>query len=198
MTISKTSIFKMACLHIKQKPINDPDEATIPAQYLSIFWDLALEATLQAHDWDFAHRRLTLAVHDDDPPDDWGYRYDFPADCIQPLSIAKEIRAHRSPIAFKVELSVDASEKTILTDQEDAILEYTRRVTNPAIFTAQFAEALSYRLAAYVALSVAGKADYEQKCLQAFAQSIRLASMFDARAGQSDEEPDSEFVTARN
>jgi hypothetical protein len=77
-----------------------------------------------------------------------GYTYVMPDDCIKPRKL------ENSTHDFEIR------EGVILTIAEDAILEYTKRVTNESLFPTTFSLVLSARLAAGVALTMVGqKAD---------------------------------------
>lgn len=114
----------------------------------------------------------------DYPPPPWLYEYVYPTDCLAMARIVQQIQDYYvgtpytsggsntypyvvgpgSP--FKVQTGTDANDNqqnVILTNQYQAIGVYTMRVTNPALFGAQFIEALVQALAAKLALALSGQ-----------------------------------------
>lgn len=114
----------------------------------------------------------------DYPSPPWLYEYAYPEDCIQLSRIVQQIQNYYvgtpyttggtntypyvvgpgSP--FKVTTDEDANgnqQNVVLTNQYQAIAVYTMRVTNPALFSAQFVEALVQALAAKLALALTGQ-----------------------------------------
>jgi hypothetical protein len=112
------------------------------------------------------------------PAPPWLYEYAYPTDCIQMSRIVQQIQnyyvgtpyttggSNTYPYAvgpgspFKVTTDEDSQgqqQSVILTNQYQAIGVYTMRITNPALFGAQFVEALVQALAAKLALALSGQ-----------------------------------------
>lgn len=112
------------------------------------------------------------------PSPPWLYEYAYPIDCIQMSRVVQQIQNYyvgtpyttggtsTYPYAvgpgspFKVMTDADAQgqqQNVILTNQYQAIGVYTMRITNPALFGAQFVEALVQALAAKLVLALSGQ-----------------------------------------
>lgn len=189
----------MALGHIRAVTIASFDEVSVNANHVRTFYDIARQATLENYDWSFCRKRRSLALLAEDPPDTWTYRYEYPPNCITPRYIAYPgVRRPIEPIPFDMELDDAGTSRTILTDQQSAVLVYTLDVENPSLFSAGFVDALSWRLAAYLAVPCAGRPDDEKRCMGWWQGLTSVAETNDANAGQADKEPDGEFITARN
>ena len=127
-----------------------PPDGSRQAALCALYYPYARDALLEARDWTFATRRVTLADLDD-PVGVWLYRYAYPSSCFR---ISKVLGAssddHEPTEPFTVE-TISTGERTILTDVEEATAVYIHKVTDLTKFTVGAITALSYILASYVA-----------------------------------------------
>ena len=82
------------------------------------------------------------------------------------ITPAKAVIANPTPSDFKVLLSPTTKTKCIATNVEIAWCEFTYQVTDPTVFDPKFIEALSYRMGASLAQSLAGNIQLGQSLLQ--------------------------------
>lgn len=138
------------------------------------FYPLARDVTLEKHQWDFATVRKALVVSTALPPSTWKYCYDIPTGMMDFISILDpdatndytapvvftQQGAYTAPVPnlgvptpwpFVVEWDETTSKRVIYTDMENAVGRYTIGVTATTSFSAQFVDALAYRLASYLA-----------------------------------------------
>jgi hypothetical protein len=119
------------------------------------------------------------------PPPGWAYEYAYPSDCLLPLWIVPQFSTgfasgvpittavtggapqfwNGPPVRFKVAIdqitngipAINGDDtKVILTSQEQAILAYVKRVTNPDVWDSQFQQALVASLAARLVFTLTG------------------------------------------
>ena len=113
------------------------------------------------------------------PPPPWAYEYAYPSDCLKPLWVVPQFTTgfasgipittattggvpaywQGPPVRYKVGVDQDLNGndiKVILTNQEDAILAYCRRVTNPDVWDSQFDQAVVAALAGRLAIPLTG------------------------------------------
>lgn len=150
------------------------------ARKLSLHWAPAVDAILSAAHWNFARKQAALALLKDgtlSPPDSvpqpWLYEYAPPADSLlsryimptftsSPASLPGPVAAldaSTPAVRFIVSSDVDTNGSpvnVILTNQPEALLVYTYRVTNPELFDGQFVVALAAYLGSRVAISLTG------------------------------------------
>lgn len=150
--------------------INPPDSSA-QAGHCSRFYPIARDALLEMHAWGFATLRVSLAQVTNPFPQ-WQYAYAAPSDALNylevldpnapddysfplPLAGTQPFYAPRqsvgiyTPQPFQVE-TIDGKE-VILTDQESAVLRYTRTVTDAAQFSPLFVQGLATLLASHLA-----------------------------------------------
>lgn len=139
----------------------DPPEGSAQAEHCSRFYTIARDTFLDEHQWNFCTRRALLAQLAATPPSPWAFGYAVPADMIDVVAVlANDARSDHSaggpgistytPQPFVAE--VDNTGSTVIyTNQLDATLRYTARVTDTAKFPPQFVNALAMKLASLLA-----------------------------------------------
>lgn len=200
-------IWNLAVSHLGiGKEIGDVDERTPEAQACNRFWEKARDEVLRDHDWPFAKKKAALVLvsesEDDDHPDtnfDFAYRY--PSDCLKVRRIDSGVRTDYRSARVSFDLMADDQGTLILTDKEEAYIEYTSTdAQNPARWHADFVMAVSYRLAAYIASRLTKGDPFKvgQVAMAFFRMSIVKAKANAANEVQADEDPDSALIIARN
>lgn len=156
-----------------------PTEKSKEANQCRFYYEPARDAVLQAVRWNFARKQINLALLADITqgqvvPVPWSYMYTYPPDCIQgryimpmfdalPGTIPGQVSApvyKGPPVKYIVSNEPDTSgadTKVILTNQNQAVLVYTKKVVDPNMFDAQFVEALVMTLAAKLVRPLTGQ-----------------------------------------
>ena len=169
MAASDVVICNLALNHIGSdallSSINPPD-GSVESGYCARYYPVARQELIETFPWTFAKTRVALSALSTNPSSVWTYAYAEPSDMIQPQRIlttstldvygffpfggllrADEVAlfSERGSANFEVENGV------VLTHEENAVLLYTRDITDTSRFTAGFTVALSYLLASYLA-----------------------------------------------
>lgn len=161
----------------------DPPEGSAQAEHCARFYPHARDTLLEMFPWSFATKRASLAQVAFDWPQ-WQYAYATPSDMLRAVSILSPdstddqtvVAAHseiKTPQVFAIEAASDGS-RIILTNQEDATLRYTARVTDTTRFTPIFTQALVHHLASMLAGPImkgdvgAAEAKRQTQFMQAF------------------------------
>lgn len=161
-------------------------ENSAEARALSRQFEQAREDVLSAAHWNFARKQLTLTLLKDgtlSPPDTvpqpWLYEYAYPSDCVaaryvMPLFTDVGVGAsifgpdfamgargdsQSPPVRFLVSTDEDDQGnplRVILTNQPQAVLVYTARITNPQVYDGPFTRALANYLGALVSIALTG------------------------------------------
>lgn len=187
--MDKATICNMALAHIKAARITTLSERSEEAEYCNIFYDTARKATLEAFNWSFARKNMALVQMNEYTGDDFTrygftYRYAYPSDCAKARYIPRAGTAGRPfspyadtyepqryvmadaaaiPARFKLELGDTENRRTILTNEEDAVLVYTKDITDTNLFNGQFVLALSYHLAGLLGTPLGkGRSDFDR------------------------------------
>nr|BDD45117.1 phage protein [bacterium] len=201
MATSKTQICNMALAHIGHTSrISNVDSATSPeATNCALFFDQCRDTLLEAQRWPFAVRRVTLQDLGT-PYDDWDYRYAYPNTCKLALKIVNTYaRAdqEQNRIPFRIVDQDDGLGRAILTDQQNAVLEFNYAVTDVTLFPHTFVMALSLLLASTIATPLQVDPKITSNVFQQYGAWMNEAAQIALREEQPDVQPDSTLVTGR-
>lgn len=198
---SSTEICNMALGHLGVgKDIASLAENSAEARACNRYYNIAVQAVIADFPWPFATRFATLALVEADPTDEWAYSYRYPADCMMIRRILSGVRQDSLASREEYRIASDTMGAIILTDKENAQIEYTVMPADTALFPVDFIEALSYRIAWAVAPTLTGGDPFKlgDRAARAYAESIAAA-----KSGAANEESppvplESEFIRARD
>jgi len=177
MTASIISICNLALGHCGGFSIGALDEQSVEARLCSRHYEVCRDEALRNFKWPFATKIRPLALVDGVEYPEWEYVYAYPADCLAARRIVAEgsRSAPSTPLEYSVVSSDARTSKYLLCDTEDAYLEYTARITDPAQFDPQFISALSYRLAADLITGLSGDSRERVNLLQIYGSLVNEA-----------------------
>lgn len=149
----------------------DPPEGSAQAQHCARFYPIARDALLEMHAWGFSTKRITLPLLSE-TLEQWKYVYQAPSDALNIMAIlapdAEDDYSANLPVPYiqqgiintgqglytpqpyEVETLQDGSQ-VIYTNQENATLRYTAKITDTTQFSPLFTSALTHLLASYLA-----------------------------------------------
>lgn len=184
-----------------------PPEGSAQAEHCSRFYPIARDSLLEQHDWKFNTRRVTGALLTEAPLIGWLYAYAMPANVMRVLAVVPPLSTGLDPSfnipgyttnadpysvqeptaqPFAVEILADGTQ-VIYTNQPDAIIIHTIRITDSGQFSPLFVDTLSWYLASYMAGPIikgdVGAAE-AKRCLQVAMTLMGKATMSDARNNQ--------------
>ena len=196
---TKVGICNMALAHLGHgQYVTDIDtEQSAEAKVSRIFYDSALEAILRDYTWPFATRFMALALIEEDPTDEWGYSYRYPNDCLFVRRIFSGQRNDNSDSRVRYIVSSDEAGVMIYADSVEAEIEFTSKMTNPGLFPADFSLALSYRLAAYIAPTLARDSNLAKECYALYQYHSGRALANGKNEEQKDRQTESDLILAR-
>lgn len=198
---SMIDVFNMALSNIAARAfVQSLTEDSNERKYCSANIDNAMESILEDHDWGFASSYENLALlkkYNDTvpPPKPWLYQYSYPTLCIKVREIVR-LSDNDSEIPFKVDLSNDI--KVIHTDIENAILRYTKRISNLALFSPRAVEALGWKLSTRIVIPLTHNLKLKQNAEQSYVNALAEAktSSFNENVNRPEREP--ELILARS
>lgn len=200
MASSETEICNIALSNLGQsKTIASLTEQSEEARACSLLYPVARDAVLRDFKNGFSKKTAVLNLVEEDPSTEWGFSYRVPSDCLFVRRIVSGIRNETEDTKISFDIAADDQGSLILTDQEDAEIEYTYRVTQVSRFPADFVMALAFRLAAYMAPRLTGSDQFkiQQRMMQAYQIEIARSHQNAANESQWDVFPDSEFERSR-
>ncbi len=147
MAVNETSVCNLALALLGQATIMSLNDESQAARFCSRLYAQTRDEVLQAHRWNFALKRATLAKLSDGQESEWAYAYQLPVDVLRVL----ELNGHAESDRF-----FEIEGRRLLTDEVQAVIRYIRQVTDAVYFTPLFVEALSVKLASKLALPLMG------------------------------------------
>lgn len=125
----------------------DPPDGSVEADLCATFYPQAVTEMLEMADWAFARKRVALSLLATNDSEIWAYAYGKPSDCLVPQRIPTG-----SPTAVGQDTEpFDVEGDIIFANKAEAVLMYTRPVTDSTKFSGTFTVALSYLLASHLA-----------------------------------------------
>lgn len=123
-----------------------PVDGSAESDYCASFFALARNEMLEMADWTFARKRVELALITG-PTTTWLYTYALPSDCMVPRRILTDT---------SLNMEEDGEQYNIegiylFSNKQNAVLVYTRPITDAGTFSPSFVTAMGYLLASYLA-----------------------------------------------
>lgn len=203
---SVISICNAALRMLKVSTINSLTEGSEQARACSAVYDGARRALLRLATWNFARTFCELAASAAWTGNSlWRYAYVLPTDCLYAMRVfasgamseaagtaafAQQASAAAADERFELGLikeeigGVSNMARVVFTNADGAYLEYIADVKDPKLFDPMFAKALSYNLAAELAIPLAGSSEagsYYARLADEALASARLACANEGR-----------------
>ena len=198
----KTGICNMALSHLAQsKEIADVDtERSQEASACRRFYQPSVDEALR----DFPQPYLTiiapLALVEENPNDEWAFSYRYPSDCSKAIRILSGYRNDTPETRVPYRIIKDDQGSLILTDYENAELEYAQVSDDPGSWAPDFVMALSLLLAFYIAPRVTAGDPFKlgERAYRNYMLSFSKAKANAIGEQQSELPPESSSINARN
>jgi len=168
MGTSKLDIINLALLRIGESPIQSLDEASTPARTAKLLYDNSRRAILRDYDWNFAMKTAPLATVESDVSG--CYAFVVPADCLRVVEVFQSEGSQRSSIWFRV------YGKRIYTHEYVPFVKYVKDEEDTSFFDSKFSEALTYKLAGELAMSVKQSESLMASMLNAYQNLVATAA----------------------
>lgn len=198
---SMIDVFNMALSNIAARAfVQSLTEDSNERKYCSANIDNAMESVLEDHDWGFAssYENLALLKKYNDaspPPKPWLYQYSYPTLCIKVREIVR-LSDNNNEIPFKIDLSNDI--KVIHTDIENAILRYTKRISNTSLFSSRATEALAWKLSTRIVIPLSHNLKLKQNAELSYLNALAEAKTADFNENVNRPEREPELILARS
>lgn len=203
MADSEVEICKLALGNIGDTSVVtsiSPPDANKAARGCALYYAPTRDLLLSQVDFNFSRHTTDLELVTGASIPNWDYVYRYPNDCHHIWRIVNEavdLETDETKIPYEVFSDEENSGKLIATNQPDAILRYSRKITDVTLFSPLFVECLQWSLASKLAVYL--KADPK---LSAYASQqargwLNEAGTQSLREGYKGPRPQSEFVTGR-
>jgi len=181
MAISDTAICNIALLHVGGgRILSLGDETSEEGVACEILYQPTVDEVLSSAPWSCATTRRALAsLSDDIIGEDFAYSFQLPSTpyCLLPLDMIG---------AEKAEWKVEG--RVLYTNQSEVNLRFVQRLTDPSRFDALLVKAISYRLAADLAVDLSESRANRQDMLVLYEAQRKKALIIDAKRRGQDQD----------
>lgn len=142
MANSAVDICNSALILVGAERINSLSDANKSARICNEIFDDLRDKLLTHHPWNFAIKRQALAMSSETPVFEYSYQFQVPSDCLRVID---------------TNLGDDQWHKEgdfIVTNFSDVKIKYISRVTDISKWSWGFRDALTYKIAMYLAYSL--------------------------------------------
>ena len=171
---SVVDICNLALNEIGEEPIMDLLEDSKQSRLCNQFYELTRDMILRAHPWNFAIKRVELAMLAETPAFDYSYCFQLPTDCLK-LQQTDDRYDH-----FKVE------GRKVLSNNSIVKALYIARITDTEQFDSLFVEALSLMLASKISYNLSDNNGLSQALYAKYEAALRRAKAMDGQEGVVD------------
>jgi hypothetical protein len=210
------SIINLALTHIGQQTITTIDDANENARKSKAIFNFYRDSVLRDCSWNFA--KVTAKLQENPLLSligSWQYVYELP---ISVLTIRKVFTLDDSLLSMPFfpgdpsNYAPDSNPKTqpfdkiyqstvgvqsIVCNLSEAYIDYTCRITDSSQFDSQFVEALSYKLAAKLAMILCGDKDEAKDMEQMYQQTIAAAKLTNGNERPTPNRQTSPYIDVR-
>lgn len=198
---SIVSICNLALSSLGKDNISALTEATAEARASNQFYQQTLDSLLQSYPWLFAGKTAALGQIANGSMGRWSYVYSRPNDCLKVRWVRPQYSVtDHLPLSLHEEVNIpyEVEGDSIYCNISPAFLRYTRRVDDPTKFPPLFVEALSFALAARMAMPLTRDPKTRGEMYQAAAQVRAQAEVADANEQRETSDHNSELVAVRH
>tara|TARA_R110000803_G_scaffold140207_1_gene206785 strand:+ start:297 stop:899 length:603 start_codon:yes stop_codon:yes gene_type:complete len=169
MATSVVQIVNNALVKIGANAILTLTEDSEAARAANLIYEQIRDACIRDHVWNFAVNRVELAQNSTAPAFEFSYQYNLPSDCLRVLQMED------MGMSYKIEGG------KLLTDEDTAKILYLARVDDVNLFDSMFVEALSARIAAELAITLAESNTLYSNMMEMYKRKLGDARSMDAQ-----------------
>lgn len=159
--------------------ITDGDDNQKERVLAALHYGRVRDAVLRAHHWNFATKRVELALLVSAPSHEYAYEFSMPADFLK--MIRTKLEAEGGVDDYRIEHNGTA---TVLRSHDDEVfIEYTAQVTNVALYDSLFIDCFTALLAAEMSYALTEKAELGESLRKIYTDKLREARTTDAQEG---------------
>ncbi len=162
---NRVDIANLALTWMGANQITSLEDEAPEAQILKVNYDLARDATLEAHEWSFAIERWIPAKDPEGPVWGAGFRFKIPSNIIRVLRVENTFTGplpsgtvgnvnQQRQIGRRMEADWKLESGYIITDESAILCKGIRRIEDEGIFSNLFVHAFAAKLAMLTAYSI--------------------------------------------
>lgn len=185
MATSVVNIVNNALVRIGASRIISLTEDSESARVANLMYEQVRDAVLADHVWNFAKKRVELALDTTAPAFGYSNAFALPTDCLKVL------------LMERADMIYDVEGGKLLTDEASAKIIYLARVEDPNQFSPMFTEALSARLAAEMAIPLVDSNSLFQNMMEMYMRKLTDARSVDSQESGAQELGASTWLQSR-
>lgn len=195
MASSKTEIANRALTKLGQTSVLLITDDNAAARVMNRIFDSVADSEVQDNRWKFAIARTRLSALEATPVDgQFRYQYPLPMDYLALIQVGDFYA--RTYSSSRTRWSVEGT--NILTDLPAPLnFRYVQRITNVALFTPMFVEALASRLALEACETLTQSDSKYQRVAAQYREALMRAARADAIENPPDELPEGSWLDSR-
>jgi hypothetical protein len=169
MATTETSIVNDALSLLGAERIISLDDDSPVARLFNEQFDKTRDALLEAHPWRFAMGRASLALSTSAPAYGFTYYYVLPADCLRIVETEYE------------DVAWEREGQFLATDESSMAIRYIKKITQPGLFSYNFAKTLAAKLAYENSYAVVPSLELKEKLKENYILTLSESRSFSAQ-----------------
>lgn len=190
MASSETEICRIALGWVGGESITTIDEDSTGARLCRDLYYDCRDAVLESRNWTFAMKRAVLAPNSEPPAFGFSQRFLIPSDCL------RIVRVGYNP-DLKDRIDWEKEDNYILCDYDTLYIRYVSRTEDVVGYSSKFVLALASRLAADMAIPIAGSRKLQENMQAQYVQKIEEAGAFDGMQSTNKIVQTNKFIRVR-
>lgn len=188
---SQLEICNMAIVLVGGQRISDiTDTEQAEAIVCNDNYETVIYATMEDAEWSFAMTRASLSPDVTSPDFGYEYRFQKPTDCLRVIDASARVD-------FRDNLEWVVEGNYILTDAEAIYIRYIARISDTTLYSDQFVQAVVLKLAAALAIPIAGSVKLRDKYEEEAAAASAMGANKDGMQGVNTEFKNYQLINAR-
>jgi hypothetical protein len=213
--VSKIGIANLALQNIGANAITTLTESTVEAEQIDLRYESVRAATLEAHPWNFALKRVELSQDSNSPAFGYDNQFVLPSDFVRMVATEEQTDyvnwgsnfngyltvSNKSSFTkadnYKLEIST-AGLKVLLSNDDAKKIIYVFDQQDTAKFSPMFVEMLSIGLSAAICYRLTNNASMAKSLQDQFEGMLLDTKNVDAKGGTYERVEQSTFIGVRN
>lgn len=203
---SVVSVCNLALVNVGKPTISDINERSTEARACKQFFSHALDTLLESYPWTVAGKTAAVAQKSVNEKNGlWRYAYELPTDCLKVRSIRPQYSQSEAfgrlydmdDFGDEFRHTYEIEAETLYCNISPCLLRYTRRLPDPSQLTPSLIAALSWELAAMLAMPLTRDPKIRADAAQ-WGERYRIrAEVADAAQRRHSSDTVSEFIKVR-
>lgn len=192
MASSETEICNLALDRLAVDVISSLSEGTVAADRCARHYAPSRDAILRAHPWNFAIRRVELALDATTPNHEYDHRHVLPVDCLKVIRTDWDAEGLSGTAIYGFPgingyasgaMSYRVEGRYLLSNETSVSIEYIARVTDVTQFDDLFVDILAQRLAAEMCYAFTQSTSMTEQAWKIYTSKLDEARSVDAQEG---------------